>query len=68
VAKYFPLAKRSGVGSNLRLVKGRARGPRNGRHPTVAEIPTVNKAATHTRITKVTFRNSFKDTPSKPLN
>jgi len=38
--RYFPRATRSGVRSMTRAVVGLARGPMNGRHPTVSEIPT----------------------------
>ena len=49
--RYFPRARRAGVLSNLREPStGRARGPMNGRHPMVNEIPV---AASRTIISKV---------------
>src|SRR5665213_300845 len=45
--RYFPRASRSGVDWKVRSVRGRMRGPMNGRHPTVAVMATANTAPRH---------------------
>ena len=57
--RYSPRAKRSGVLSNRRSVRGRALGPMNGCHPMVNVIPAAKTSASTTNTKPSVLPNLF---------
>src|SRR5580658_7331751 len=59
LTRYAPRSRRAGVLSNLIWVRGRVRGPMNGRQPMVKLIPTARSRTKTTNIQTQTLAAFF---------